>query len=182
MLADLHIDPTSATSWRTARWLTDIADARGLEVRWRPHSRLLADDVDATERADLEPVHRALRVAERAREEHGDVAVNRFYAELTRRLQEDGLHLEEDDLDGLLIDVGLDPVLVAAAIDPAWDAEIEIAMEEAADAAGATFAPVVVVGPAPDRTVITAPIPAPVPTGDAALALFDGLTSVEQDA
>lgn len=173
MLTDLHLDPTRDDSCRTARWLNDVAPARDLDVRWRPHSRLLAESLDTATQAELEPVHRAMRVAERAREEHGDAAASRFYAELTRRLTS-GQLLEEDDLDGLLLDVGLDPVLVAAAVDPGWDDEIRGAMEEAEEAAGVSDPPVIVLRPTRPRAVLVGAV-ASVSDGEEALRLFDRL-------
>jgi hypothetical protein len=170
MLLDLHCDPTSPASWRTTRWLDAVAHERGGELRLRPHSPLLAGGDD-----DQEPIHGALRVGERAREEHGDAAATRFYRELMRRLHDEGHHLFEGDLDALLIDVDLEPSLVAAALDPSWDDDIEVAMEEAIDAAGPMGSPVALVARDAGPATLVGAVPDPVPTGAAAVALFDRL-------
>src|SRR5438270_12381338 len=60
-------DPACPWTWRASRWLTLVAEARGLEVEWRPFSLLVLNDgkPDAKHRVAVEASHRALRLVER---------------------------------------------------------------------------------------------------------------------
>jgi hypothetical protein len=77
--ATFYFDPACPWTWRASRWLTVVAEARGLGVAWRPLSLWVVNDGDVPDpvkRARLETSHRWLRVAAKLAENQrqGDLA------------------------------------------------------------------------------------------------------------
>ena len=94
---DLHFffDPVCPFAWMTSTWVRQVAAQRDYAVEWRFVSlRLLNANVDYDSHfpPEYEASHTAglhlLRVAARARAEHGADAVDRLYAALGQRVWE----------------------------------------------------------------------------------------------
>src|SRR4051794_39219575 len=89
--ADLHFyfDPICPFAWITSKWVRRVAAQRSYSVDWRFISLRVVNagvDYDAQFPPEYEEMHtaglRLLRVAARARAEHGREAVGRYYEEL----------------------------------------------------------------------------------------------------
>jgi hypothetical protein len=87
--SDLHFyfDPVCQFAWMTSKWVRQVSAARDYRVQWRLISlRLINEHVDyeAHFPPEYEASHNAglrmLRVAARARAEHGPAAVDRLQA------------------------------------------------------------------------------------------------------
>jgi 2-hydroxychromene-2-carboxylate isomerase len=181
---EIYIDPSCPWAWITHAWLTEVAPARDLEVRWRPFCLEIRDDYDVAptvppERRDAviaahELSHRMLRVIEAARAASGDGAVEPMYAAwgprfFGRRDRDDGVLAE------VLASCDLDADLLGAATEEKWDEPIVAAMEIAYAFGGPkTQTPTIVVREEPAHGY-KGPVMAPAPTGDAALELWDAL-------
>ncbi|UOY00723.1 mycothiol-dependent nitroreductase Rv2466c family protein [Blastococcus sp. PRF04-17] len=96
-MADLrfYFDPVCPFAWLTSQWVRTVAAQRSYRVEWRLVSlRLLNAHVDYAAQfpPDYEAGHTAglhlLRVAARARDEHGPGAVGPLYQALGSRLHE----------------------------------------------------------------------------------------------
>jgi len=75
-------DPACPWTWRASRWLTLVAETRGLDVEWRPLSLWVlngGDVADPEKRARLETSHRWLRIAERLYEDGRPADIARLY-------------------------------------------------------------------------------------------------------
>ncbi len=145
---DFYFDPVCPFAWMTSKWVRMVADQRDYAVEWRFISlRLVNKDVDydAHFPPEYEAGHtaglRLLRVAARARSEHGPEAVGPLYEAFGRHIFEDAG--AGDDLAGrerrgtpefvrpILLEAGLPESLADALDDDGLDAEIQAETDEA---------------------------------------------------
>jgi hypothetical protein len=144
--ADLHFyfDPVCPFAWMTSKWVRLVAAQRDYSIDWRFISlRQLNAHIDYAEHfpADYEAGHsdglRLLRVAARARAEHGRPAVAALYEAFGRRIFEveqpprSGLRGTPDLAGPALAEAGLPTDLADALDDASWDAEIRAETDEA---------------------------------------------------
>ena len=144
MAADInfYFDPVCPFAWMTSKWVRQVQAQRDYTVDWRFISlRLInaAVDYDAHFPPEYEAGHtaglRLLRVAARARAEHGRAAVGPLYAAMGRTSSTAGTPTTPSESDcgaarharvrePILADVGLPSELADALDDESWDAEI----------------------------------------------------------
>lgn len=141
-----------------------MAPHRDVAVRWRAYSPDIKNDLPPS------TAQGALRIVEAVWADHGDEPIGRLYTEVGTRF-----HAGEDSsanaLAGALEAAGLAAGYVAAAADVRWDAEIRWSMNEAMGVVGDKVGVPILVF---DGTVgLCGPVVSPVPTGDAALDLWD---------
>ncbi|HEX3622913.1 MAG TPA: hypothetical protein VHT97_11405 [Acidimicrobiales bacterium] len=165
----------------TSRWVVEVTAERDVPVRWRAYSLAIKnEDVDIPEeyRPLLQVTLGTLRVVEAVWAEHGDEPIGRLYTEIGNRF-----HLQDDkSLDAVadaLEAAGLDRGFVAAADEERWDAEIRGSMAEAIEQVGTEVAvPILLFRTDAGMTGISGPVMSPAPTGDAALAVWDSVSSL----
>jgi hypothetical protein len=144
---NFYFDPVCPFAWMTSKWVRLVQAQRSYTVDWRFISlRLLnsAVDYDSHFPAGYEAGHtaglRLLRVAARAREEHGGAAVGRLYGALGTRIFDstpdlpgsDGSHRgTREFLEPALDEAGLPMDLADALEEASYDAEIRRETDEA---------------------------------------------------
>jgi 2-hydroxychromene-2-carboxylate isomerase len=129
-------DPICPWTWRASRWLTTVAEARNLDVEWRPLSLLVLNDgPDGEHGAELVDTHRALRLVEHlgGAGRHPDIAA--FYSALGQLAHEEGFKVDDSLIDAAVRGAGLTDD-GAALDDPGLDAGVRASTEEAVKAAG----------------------------------------------
>ena len=164
----------------TSRWVVDAAPRKGVPVRWRAYSLAMKDadiDVPEPDRRYSVTSHQALRVVEAVWADHGDGPIGRLYTEIGTRF-----HLGDDtSLDAVgeaLVATDLDPAYLKAAGDERWDAEIRGSMDEAIGFVGTEVdVPILVFRDGEKAAAIFGPVVSPSPTGEEALALWDGVVA-----
>ena len=192
---DIHFyfDPVCPFAWMTSKWVRMVAAQRDYAVDWRFISLRLINsgiDYDSHFPAGYEEGHtsglRLLRVAARARAEHGRDAVGPFYetvsgeifdapgaAELTPAVRGSRAFIEP-----LLARAGLPAVLADALDDPAWDAEIRAEGEEALALTGTDVGtPIIHFGP-PSGAAFFGPVISRLPGPEDAVRLWDHGTAL----
>ena len=119
--------------------------------------------------------HRVLRIVEAVWADHGDEPIGRLYTEIGSRFHfQDDLSL--DAVAAALAAAGLDPGYLDAAEEERWDEEIRGSMAEAIGFVGTEVGvPILVFHDGDDAAAIFGPVVSPAPTGDEALALWDGV-------
>jgi 2-hydroxychromene-2-carboxylate isomerase len=188
---EFFVDPSCPWAWLTAQWIREVAPERDLEVTWRSYCIEIRDDYGvsptmAPERREMALVghaisHRMLRLFEAARARFGEAAVDTLYAQwgplfFPRNSARDDLLLVAS-----VAAAGLDADLVDAAGDDKWDAPIVESMEVAYAFGGQkTQTPTIVVRTDPPHG-FKGPVMAPVPTGAAALRLWDAIQVISQE-
>jgi predicted DsbA family dithiol-disulfide isomerase len=169
MTLDFFFDPGCPWTWRTSRWVAEVAPRRDVAVRWRAFSLDLKNDTAPT------TAQGALRIVEAVWADHGDEPIGRLYTEVGTRF-----HVEEDtSLDSLaaaLQAAGLDAGYLTAAHEERWDAEIRWSMDEAIRIVGDDVGvPILVL----DGDVgVCGPVMEPAPAGEAATELWDHVVAL----
>lgn len=162
----------------TARWVVDeVAPNRDLNLIWQPISLLFKNEPDP-ESPYYEGTmvgHRALRVMEAIRAEHGDGAVFDWYWQCATRIHHDGER--PLDLAAALAAIGREPGLIDAADDERWDAEIRTRMNEGLALVGEDVGTPIIAFRCEDGTKrgIFGPVITKVPDTEQSLAFWDAM-------
>ena len=131
------LDPSCPFTWRTSRWVRDVAARHGHDVHWQFLSLAMLNEgkQDIPER--LRQAHQralgALRILAATDQQFGQQAVGRLYTELGARVHEGPLRLTPDVLADAVSAAGLPAGLAASAGDP----ELDKLVRESHDAAQA---------------------------------------------
>ena len=141
-----YFDPVCPFCWLTSKWVRMVQAERGLTVEWRFISLRLINaeiDYDAHFPPEYEAGHtaglRLLRVAARARDEHGPESLDALQAALGAHIfdtpppadEDRGRHGTRAFLEPILQEAGLPVGLADALDDDSWDAVIAADGEEA---------------------------------------------------
>jgi 2-hydroxychromene-2-carboxylate isomerase len=164
MTLDFFFDPGCPWTWRTSRWVTEVAPHREVAVRWRAYSLDMKNEKPPT------TAQGALRIVEAVWADHGDDPIGRLYTEVGTRF-----HLQEDTsldaLAGALKAAGLDAGYLAAANEDRWDAEVRWSMDEAIGVVGDDVGvPILVFD---GEVGLCGPVMEPIPAGQEAVDLWD---------
>ncbi len=188
-----YFDPVCPFCWLTSTWLRMVQAERDLTVDWRFISlRLINADVDydAHFPPEYEAGHtaglRLLRVAARARHEHGAAALDPLQAAFGARIfdtppptdvvdEED--HRERrgtrEFVEPLLAEAGLPTELADALDDESWDAEIRADGEEALALTGEDVGTPIIHFEPPDGVAFFGPVISRLPEPEQAGELWD---------
>jgi hypothetical protein len=187
---DLHFyfDPVCPFAWITSKWVRMVAQQRDYRVDWRFISlRILNAHIDyAAHFPDYyEEGHTAglklLRVAARARADHGRDAVGSLYEAITSSIfdvrRDNALSAADQAgrelVESALSEVGLPADLADALDDTAYDDEIRGETEEALTLTGRDVGTPILHFQPPDGVAFFGPVISRLPSADDAVALWD---------
>jgi 2-hydroxychromene-2-carboxylate isomerase len=183
-------DPVCPFAWMTSTWVRQVSAQREVAVEWRLISlRLLNRHVDYDTRfpPDYEAGHtaglRLLRVAARARAEHGPAVLDRLYAAMGERIfefeQVPGVRRgRREFVAPILASAGLPAELADALDDESWDDGIQEETDEALRLAGKDVGtPILQFGP-PDGPAFFGPVISRLPSDADALELWDHVVAL----
>jgi hypothetical protein len=162
----------------TARWVVEhVAPNRDLNLIWQPISLLFKNqpEPDSDYYTGTLVGHRALRVMEAIRAEHGDGPVQDWYWQCATRVHHD--RERPIDLEAALATIGLDTGLASAADDESWDAPIRSRMDEGLALVGNDVGTPIIAFRCADGTKrgIFGPVITRVPDIDKSLAFWDAM-------
>jgi 2-hydroxychromene-2-carboxylate isomerase len=176
MAITFWLDPTCPFTWRTSRWVRDVAGRHGEDVNWRLMSLGILNEgkeIPEQYRAGMAWGAGVLRVLAAAGEQHGQQAVDRLYTEIGERIHERGAGRDAATLAEAIDAAGLPAGLAAAADDTTLDKTVRGSHDEAQARVGTpTGSPVTAIG---DGSAFFGPVLAPVPEGAEADRLFEAL-------
>jgi len=185
-----YFDPVCPFAWMTSKWVRLVQAQRDYSVDWRFISLRLVNahvDYDAHFPPEYEAGHtaglRLLRVAARARAEHGRDAVAPLYAALGAQIfdrepvpDESRSHRRRgtrEFVEPVLLAAGLPTVLADALDDRTWDAELQADTDAALALTGKDVGtPILHVEP-PGGTAFFGPVISRLPDPEAAVELWD---------
>jgi 2-hydroxychromene-2-carboxylate isomerase len=187
---DFYFDPVCPFAWMTSKWVRQVQAQREYAVDWRFISlRLLNShiDYDAHFPPEYEAGHtaglRLLRVAARARAEHGREAVAALYAALGARIfdnepvpddaRDHGHRGTREFVEPVLAELGLPAALADALDDDSLDAVIRAETDEALALTGKDVGTPILHFVPPAGVAFFGPVISRLPTDDEAVELWD---------
>jgi len=177
---DFWFDPACPWAWITSRWIKEVEQVRPIEVRFHVMSLAILNedeskDVDEDYRARTASMLGVVRMCIAAAREHGDGVLDRLYTELGTRF-----HNEDRDRDRAVIQealkaADLPPELVDAMDSTDYDEELRRSHRSGIDLVGEDVGtPVIAV----DDQAFFGPVVTPIPRGEQAGRLWDGVVLV----
>ncbi|MEU6432543.1 DsbA family protein [Microbispora sp. NPDC046973] len=177
-LVDFWFDPACPWAWITSRWIHEVAALRPVDVRWHIMSlAVLNEDKDIPDdyRERTRRTLGAVRVLAAAADKYGEEVLGGLYTEIGRRFHDEGREQDRDTIAEALTAAGLDPALVAARDSEEYDEAIRRSHGEGIDLVGQEVGtPVIAV----EGTAFFGPVVSPIPRGEAAARLWDGVLLV----
>jgi hypothetical protein len=188
--ADLHyyFDPVCPFAWMTSKWVRKVAAQRDYSVDWRFISlrKINANvDYDAHFPPEYEAGHtaglRLLRVAARARAEHGRDAMGPLYAAFGSHIFEVppaeadvATRLDRGELlPAVLEQAELPHHLAQATEDASWDGEIQAETDEALALTGKDVGTPILHFQPPEGVAFFGPVISRLPSDEEAVALWE---------
>jgi hypothetical protein len=180
---DMWFDPKCPWAWIASRWLLEVERVRDVEVTFHVLSLAVLNEgreVEAWYREWLDAAWGPARVAKAVEQSHGPAEVRAIYTALGTRI-----HLERRPLDhelyaGALASAGLPESLAAAAESTGLDAALLAGNKAGLDPVGEDLGTPAIHVTQPDGTVnaFFGPVVTPIPRGEAAGRLWDGVLLV----
>jgi protein-disulfide isomerase-like protein with CxxC motif len=177
-VADFWFDPLCPWAWITSRWMLEVEQVRPVTTRWHVMSLAILNegrDLSPDYRDRMQQAWGPVRVIVAARRAHGDDVVLALYTALGNRFHRDRQPNERATLEAALTDVGLPVELANAADSDALDAELRESHDRGMEPVGLEVGtPVIHVA----GTAMFGPVVTPVPRGEQAGRLWDGVRLV----
>ena len=178
-VVDFWFDPACPWAWMTSRWMDEAAQQRDVEVHWHVMSLAVLnegrEDLPERYRELLTTAWAAVRVIIAAERDHGEKVVKPLYDALGTRIHPGGRTDIPAVIAEALEEVGLPAELAAVGDTDEVDDLLRASHARGIGLVGEDVGtPVVAI----DGVGYFGPVVTPAPTGDAALALFDGLVAM----
>lgn len=178
-IADFWFDPACPWAWIASRWMKEVEQVRAVETRWHVMSLALLnedrDDISDDYRAFLSTALGPVRVCVAAQVGFGDEAVGRLYTELGTRFHNEHRERDRATIEEALVAAGLPAELADAMDSTEYDEELARSHNAGMDLVGMDVGtPVISV----EGTALFGPVVTPIPRGEAAGLLWDGVRLV----
>jgi len=180
--ARLWFDPRCPWAWITSRWLLEVQRVRPVQVRYGVMSLSVLNEhrTDDESRARNAAGWGPVRVAAAAEQQHGDDVLGPLYTALGSRIHVAGEAPGRPLYEAALVEAGLAVGLAAAAEYNIYDAAVRASHAEAMRPVGNDVGtPIIhIIRGSADLIAFAGPVVSPIPRGEAAGQLWDGLLLV----
>jgi len=180
MHVDFWFDPMCPWAWITSRWLLEVAPQRDLDIAWHVMSLAILNqgrDLSEDYKRRMALAWGPVRVVAAARQRYGDAVVLPLYTALGNQF-----HLYKQPLERKTIEAALEhaslPADLADAMDSTdYDDALKASHEDGIQRVGLEVGtPIISV----EGASFFGPVVTPMPTGEAAAKLWDGVLLVSQ--
>ena len=173
---DFWFDPICPWAWITSRWILEVQKVRPVSVTWHVMSLSVLNE----DKEDLPEQYRELlrtgwgpvRVLIAAEQAHGPEVLGPLYTAIGTRFHHDKAERDKATVEAALGDAGLPASLIEAYDSTEYDDALRASHEEGIQRVGYDVGtPIISVG----EMSIFGPVVSPIPRGEAAARLWDGL-------
>ncbi|MCE7079241.1 disulfide bond formation protein DsbA [Streptomyces sp. ST2-7A] len=185
MTADFWFDPGCPWAWVTSRWMKEVESVRPVRVRWNVMSLTVLNEdrlgeLSEEHRERLKRAWGPVRVCVAVASDHGPEALDRLYTELGERRHGEGRALDGETLRDALKAADLPLELAGEAESTARDEEVRASHGRGIGLVGQDVGTPVIAVPGPDDGPVAffGPVVTPMPRGEAAGRLWDGVLLV----
>ncbi|MGW4891632.1 mycothiol-dependent nitroreductase Rv2466c family protein [Kitasatospora sp. NPDC004240] len=182
--ADVWLDPICPWAWVTSRWLVEVREQRDVDLRYHVLSLSALNEgrkgLESWYKKWLSTGWGPARVLIAAEAEAGNAVVGPLYEALGERLHTQKARRSRKTYEAALAEVGLPLELAAAADSEEWDSVLRESNKAGLAPVGEDLGTPTIHFPQPDGTVSAffGPVVAPVPRGEAAGRLWDGVVAL----
>jgi 2-hydroxychromene-2-carboxylate isomerase len=175
---DFWFDPQCPWAWITSRWVLEVEKVRPVHTRWHVMSLAVLNegkDIPEQYRALMAQAWGPVRVCIAAEQKCGPDVLLPLYTSLGTRFHLQKADRDRATIEAALADVGLPAELADAMDDPSYDEALRASHADGMDRVGYEVGtPVISV----NGTSFFGPVVSPIPQGEAAARLWDGVLAV----
>lgn len=181
---DLWVDPACPWAWITSRWLLEVEQVRDVKVRFHVMSLSVLnegrDNLPEQYREGLAKLWGPVRVLIATQQRYGSAVVRDLYSAMGTRIHPGQQGAGADTIQAALAELSLDPALAEAATSTEYDEALRASHDEGMRPVGLEVGtPVVhVPGDSGEKIAFFGPVVTPIPRGEAAGKLWDGVLAV----
>lgn len=174
---DFWFDPSCPWAWMTSRWVEEVATQRNLDITWHVMSLAVLNEDNEVSESYREFFPRALRytrLVAAVRELEGEDAVGPLYTALGTRIHPGGSQNPDDVIPAALAEVGLPADYLRFADSAEYDVQMRASHFDGINRVGQDVGtPIIAV----DGVAFFGPVISPIPRGQQALTLWDGVVA-----
>ena len=178
MHVDFWFDPMCPWAWITSRWLLEVAPLRDLDIHWHVMSLAILNqgrDLSEDYKRRMELAWGPVRVVAAARQQFGDDVILPLYTALGNQFHLSKQSIERKTIEAALEHASLPQDLADAMTSTDYDDALRASHEDGIQRVGLDVGtPIVSV----EGASFFGPVVTPMPTGEAAARLWDGVLLV----